>query len=52
MQVKVRKKPVRKSERAEKNNRCSDVIILNQEMIDLASAKALSSVRQCRYPNP
>lgn len=48
MIVKVRKTPVRKTERIEKNNIRSDVIVLNRKMIDLASAKALSSIRQCR----
>lgn len=48
MLVKVRKLPVRRTERVEKNNIRSDVIVLNRKMIDLASAKALSSFRQCR----
>ena len=51
MKVKVRKKPVREAERAENENK-TVVITINQKMIDLASAKALSSIRQCRYLNP
>lgn len=51
MWVKVRKKPIRKAERAEKKKE-TVVITINQEIIDLASAKALSSIRQCRYLNP
>ena len=46
MKVKVRKKPVR-GEQAKKT-KYSDVII-TQRMINLASEKALSSIRQCQF---
>ena len=52
MRVKVRKKPVRKAEERAEKTKETVVITINQKIIDLASAKALSSIRQCRYLNP